>query len=669
MCAYRTVTYNTGSSPGAGGESVQDQNPKIGGRYIRLDQIGQGAVGTVFLCQDPVMDNRVAIKMLSGDASGQEMMRFQQEAKATARLNHPNIIKVLDFGESGGKAYLVMEYLEGESLESILARRDLSVDALLSIFCQVAGGLAYAHSQGVLHRDIKPSNVMVVKDDYGKPLAKLCDFGLAKLQSSDQELTRTGTALGSPSYMSPEGVNGEELDKRADVYSFGCMLFEGLTGRLPFLGESAFEVMIIRAEKDAPSLFEATGKDFPVEAEDLVAKCLARDRADRYENMGEIVEILEGIRAGDLAELDVELETEPDTGPHSDSRGEFEKDSALVEDDGAGAMEIPESEMPFKIKASRLPVEIGIFLALIIGALLVFRYFVFDEKPKAYQSDSNKSDKNQQKVPSTSVVSMDDFTPKEKVELADGREWTTLWGAVTDKDLKIFKGRKDIKYLKLVSDDLSGGGSVVLSDLPLLSLDLKQSALSDLTMDSVAHIQSLEELKLARALGVTRENIDLLSKLPRLKHLTLDNIDVDDSWISTVSRISHLESLSLRRCDKLEGKTIEELSALKELEMLNLSLSGFAPENIKGLASLSRLKVLYLSALGIEDRDLTALSSLNLTQLDLSDNRLGGSALKQLSGIKTLRILNLGAAPHISRKDVAAFKSQHPGCAVVGAFR
>ncbi|MEZ4533455.1 MAG: protein kinase [Cyanobacteriota/Melainabacteria group bacterium] len=121
---------------------MQDQNPKIGDRYIRLDQIGQGAVGTVFLCQDPVMDNRVAIKMLSGDASGQEMMRFQQEAKATARLNHPNIIKVLDFGESGGKAYLVMEYLEGESLESILARRDLSVDALLSIFCQVAGGLA-----------------------------------------------------------------------------------------------------------------------------------------------------------------------------------------------------------------------------------------------------------------------------------------------------------------------------------------------------------------------------------------------------------------------------------------------------------------------------------------------------------------------------------------------
>lgn len=619
------------------------------------------------------MDNRVAIKMLSGDASGQEMMRFQQEAKATARLNHPNIIKVLDFGESGGKAYLVMEYLEGESLESILARRDLSVDALLSIFCQVAGGLAYAHNQGVLHRDIKPSNVMVVKDDYGKPLAKLCDFGLAKLQSSDQELTRTGTALGSPSYMSPEGVNGEELDKRADVYSFGCMLFEGLTGRLPFLGESAFEVMLIRAEKDAPSLLEATGKAFPVEVEDLVANCLARDRADRFENMGAIVEILDGLRVGDFAELKVALETESDSGPDSDSdsdtRGDLEHESALFEDETAGVMEIPESEMPFKIKASRLPVEIGIFLALIIGALLVFRYIVMDEKPKNYKSNSSKVHEHQKKIPSTSVVSMDDFTPKEKVELADGREWTTLWGAVTDKDLKIFKGRKDIKYLKLVSDDLSGGGSVVLSDLPLLSLDLKQSALSDLTMDSVAHIESLEELKLARALGVTRENIDKLSKLPRLKHLTLDNIDVDDSWIATISRISHLESLSLRRCDKLEGKTIDKLSALKELEMLNLSLSGFAPENIKGLASLSRLKVLYLSALGIEDRDLTALASLKLSQLDLSDNRLGGSALNHLSGIKTLRLLNLGAAPHISRKDVAAFKRQHPGCAVVGAFR
>lgn len=667
------MTYNTGPSPGAGGESVQEQNPKIGDRYIRLDQIGQGAVGTVFLCKDPVMDNRVAIKMLSGDASGQEMMRFQQEAKATARLNHPNIIKVLDFGESGGKAYLVMEYLEGESLESILARRDLSIDSLLSIFCQVAGGLAYAHSQGVLHRDIKPSNVMVVKDDYGKPLAKLCDFGLAKLQSSDQDLTRTGTALGSPSYMSPEGVNGEELDKRADVYSFGCMLFEGLTGRLPFLGESVFEVMLIRAEKDAPSLSEATGKAYPVEAEDLVAKCLARDRADRFESMAAIVEILEGMRAGEFAELkgalDTESDSDPDTDSDSDTRVDLEHESALFEDVAAGMKEIPEAEMSFKIKASRLPVEIGIFLALIIGALLVFRYIVVDEKPKAYQSNSSKSHEHQKKVPSTSVVSMDDFTPKEKVELADGREWTTLWGAVTDKDLKIFKGRKDIKYLKLVSDDLSGGGSVVLSDLPLLSLDLKQSALSDLTMDSVAHIESLEELKLARALGVTRENIELLSKLPRLKHLTLDNIDVDDSWITTIGRFSHLESLSLRRCDKLEGKTIDKLSALKELEVLNLSLSGFAPENIKGLASLSRLKVLYLSALGIEDRDLTALASLKLSQLDLSDNRLGGSALKQLSGIKTLRLLNLGAAPHVSSKDVAAFKRQRPGCAVVGTFR
>lgn len=642
---------------------MQEQNPKIGDRYIRLDQIGQGAVGTVHLCHDPVMDNRVAIKMLSGDASGQEMMRFQQEAKATARLNHPNIIKVLDFGESEGRAYLVMEYLEGESMEGFLARRQFSIEALFSILTQVAGGLAYAHSQGILHRDVKPSNVMIVKDDQGRPLAKLCDFGLAKLQSSDQELTRTGTALGSPSYMSPEGVNSEDLDQRADVYSFGCMLFEGLTGRLPFLGESAFEVMLIRAENDAPSLFEATGKTFPPEAEMLVAKCLARDKADRYENMGEIVQMLEVIDTDVLAELltEADFASDSDSGSDSDSesssRSPIEDDSAMFEDD---------NQTPFQKKASRLPIEIGILLSLIIGALLVFRYIVIDEKPRAYQTSS---DKPKQKISSTSVVSMDDFTPKEKLEVSDGREWTTLWGAVTDKDLKLFKGRKDIKYLKLVSDDLSGGGSAVLCDLPLLALDLKQSALSDITMDSVARIQSLEELKLARALGVTKENIAPLSMLPRLKHLTLDNLDVDDSWFDTIGSISHLESLSLRRCEKLEGKNIDKLAALKDLEKLNLSLSGFSPQNIKGLASLPKLEVLYLSGLGMEDRDLAALASLKLSQLDLSDNRLGGSALKQLSAIKTLKLLILGSAVHISKKDVAAFRRQHPGCVVVGAFR
>lgn len=653
---------------------MQEQNPKIGDRYLRLDQIGQGAVGTVHLCHDPVMDNRVAIKMLSGDASGQEMMRFQQEAKATARLNHPNIIKVLDFGESEGRAYLVMEYLEGESMESFLARRDYSIEALFSILSQVAGGLAYAHNQGVLHRDVKPSNVMIVKDDQGRPLAKLCDFGLAKLQSSDQELTRTGTALGSPSYMSPEGVNSEDLDQRADLYSFGCMLFEGLTGRLPFLGESAFEVMLVRAENDAPSLFEATGKTFPPEAENLVAKCLARDKADRYESMGEIVEMLEVIDTDVLADLLAEADfvSDSDSNSNSDSDSDssskacLEEDSVMLTDDVDKVMEIPEVQIAFKSKASRLPLEIGILLSLIIGALLVFRYIVIDEKPGAYRPSSDKA---KQKVSSSSVVSIDDFTPKEKLEISDGREWTTLWGAVTDKDLKLFKGRKDIKYLRLVSDDLTGGGSVVLCDLPLLSLDLKQSVLSDITMDSVAHIPSLEELKLARTLGVTKENFAPLSMLPRLKHLTLDNLDVDDSWLDAIGRMSHLESLSLRRCEKLEGKNIDKLAALKNLKMLNLSYSGFSPQNIKGMASLPKLEVLYLSGLGMEDRDLAALASLKLSQLDLSDNRLGGSALKQLSTMKTLKLLNLGSAMHISRSDVTAFRRQHPGCVVVGAFR
>ncbi|MCA0312814.1 MAG: serine/threonine protein kinase [Candidatus Melainabacteria bacterium] len=226
-------------------------------KYEVIEALGSGGMSTVYKAKHKFLEKPVAIKLLNAHlaSDGKAVQRFQLEAKAAYDLKHPNLISIYDFGISpDGQAYIVMDYLEGESLSDRIERHGkLPLMEALPIFADIASGLAYAHEHNVLHRDIKPSNVMLTSSESGATKALIVDFGLAKNYEDDSlKLTQTGEIFGSPLYMSPEQCRGSVLDRRSDIYSFGCLMYETLTGYVPIRGTNALETFRLKCTEVPP---------------------------------------------------------------------------------------------------------------------------------------------------------------------------------------------------------------------------------------------------------------------------------------------------------------------------------------------------------------------------------------------------------------------------------
>ena len=272
------------------GTQPKTDMPSFGSRYNMERKLAAGGMGAVYKAYDLVMDRPVAIKVLHPSISSEVVVRFQKEARATAKLEHPNILKVLDFGQTpSGDLYLVMDFINGFSLEEYIKEKGLlDFSEAIPIFNQILSGLQHAHEKHILHRDLKPSNVMLSEDESGNLHAFIVDFGLAKLESDDQKLTTTGLRIGSPLYMSPEQGMGIETDHRSDIYGMGCLIYKTLTGSPPFRRESFMETIEAHINDSSPLLSEKSEIEFSEEIEALVAKCLAKDPTNRYQNVKEL---------------------------------------------------------------------------------------------------------------------------------------------------------------------------------------------------------------------------------------------------------------------------------------------------------------------------------------------------------------------------------------------
>jgi serine/threonine protein kinase/Tfp pilus assembly protein PilF len=271
------------------------------GRYEIRSKIGEGGMGEVYLAEDTKLHRRVAIKFLPADSSTDEQAnkRLLREAQAAAKLDHPNICAVHEVAEEDDRSFIVMAYVEGETLDVRMKRKPLELAESLAIATQVADALAEAHAHGIIHRDIKPSNIIITT----RGQAKVMDFGLAKLvlQSAESEaetqslLTTPGTIIGTMPYMSPEQVRGEKLDERSDIFSFGAVLYEMLTGRRPFAAKGGVATISAILSVDPPSLKDAC-PEASDEFERIVTKCLEKDRQRRYQSIREVASDLEAVR-------------------------------------------------------------------------------------------------------------------------------------------------------------------------------------------------------------------------------------------------------------------------------------------------------------------------------------------------------------------------------------
>ncbi len=272
------------------------------GHYEILEKLGEGGMGAVYKARDQRLERLVALKVLPHDrmSSPEAKRRFTQEAKAASALNHPNIITVYDISSEDGVDFIAMEYVDGRTLESVLAEGSLPMVEVLKMAREVASALAAAHAAGILHRDLKPANIMVRTDG----LIKILDFGLAKLTSAEPagesdvtrtlEQTRAGTILGTIAYMSPEQAEGKKLDLRSDVFSFGAVLYEMATGRRAFQGSSQASLLASVLRDEPKPAVEVRG-DLPAALAKVIQQCLSKDPASRPASMAEVKPMLEGM--------------------------------------------------------------------------------------------------------------------------------------------------------------------------------------------------------------------------------------------------------------------------------------------------------------------------------------------------------------------------------------
>ncbi|MGA7990667.1 MAG: serine/threonine-protein kinase, partial [Thermoanaerobaculia bacterium] len=268
--------------------------PEKIGRYVILRSLGRGAMGVVYLARDPQIERELALKTIRFDeaeksfSADEAKARFLKEARISGRLQHPHIVTVFDVGEDQGMLYLAMELVQGGSFSQRLSdTAGFPMRERVRVVAEVAEALAHAHERGVLHRDIKPANILLTP----ALSAKVTDFGIGKLLTGDTELTSTGQMVGSPAYMSPEQIKGDKLDARTDIFSLGVVLYQALTLRKPFPADT-LTTLVYQILHEEPADPSAVVGDLPEGIGTIVGRCLAKDRANRYLDAGELADDL-----------------------------------------------------------------------------------------------------------------------------------------------------------------------------------------------------------------------------------------------------------------------------------------------------------------------------------------------------------------------------------------
>ncbi|MDX2107524.1 MAG: protein kinase [Candidatus Melainabacteria bacterium] len=680
---------------------------KIADRYVVRHVIGSGGTGMVVNAYDPHLDLDVAIKILNYDESGMTAVRLQREAMAAGKLNHLNIARVFDFGQTAdGSPYMVMELLHGKSLDVLLKQRgSLPLAEALPIFIQLCEGLNFAHSVGIVHRDLKPANVFVSKGQ-----VKIFDFGVAKFENVDQSLTTTRDLIGSPLYVSPEQARRDESDLRADIYSLGCLMYEVLTGETPFQGATVLETLKMHSSSPPPRL----GDEFPPAMQDLVEHCLQKRPENRPQNLSEVIEIYHAIQQGSYS-VPARDDTE-DSKPRTSS---------------------PAQEKPDTSKKSLIMMMVAIAASGAIGLGLVFHFL-------------GQSDKKSSKIVSKPVQEDDDYKinfaePAQQIKFQTTVQKGLIYKIgqqVTDSDLKELQGQK-LDKLEVGNCMIDGSGLGYLKDANLVGLNVTNSRINDLNVNNIIRFKNLEQLAFSSPF-VTDVGLAKLGALKKVRRLMLGGIIVTDKGLAVLDHFPNLISLELyapnatdeifahmRHMKKLELLSLMETSISKDagthlkifpkLESLDLSgtkelsdeswqaiaelplklfvakgikveknslrhftshsqIEGLSLEStrvqavdLKHLKKLNKLVYLNLRDNNITDEMIEALLSLKVKSLDLSATYLQDNQLLRLAESKTLEKLNIDGCPKLSWKGVETFsktfiQKRNQSCALVGTI-
>lgn len=660
MDSDSTIPINNAGKTGASSEQSASSAYEAGDilldRYKVIRLLGIGGMGSVYEVEHMVLNGHYAMKLLNKNQTNDvTWRRFEIEARATSKLEHPNLIKVHDFGLlSNGQPYLIMDLIKGETLAELLKRQGrLSVDQTIKLFIQVGFALSYAHSNGIVHRDIKPSNIILSATDSEKTedsLVKLVDFGIAKLTGQDgfnqQTLTKTGEIFGSPLYMSPEQCLGSGVDQRSDLYSLGCVMFEALTGAPPLVGDSALSTMMKHQSENPLSLKEASlGVEFPKGIEQVVSRLLAKDVKVRYQSAQLFTADLVGLETGQNFAVSPPQELEQAAQP----KEILVRNSALAV--GAAVLFLIGMLIGYRnpVRESRFPVVAGSKERHSLPPENVNNYNsdevakseAADRVDKSFSLESRKTKPFSTLLPNrTRTFNFPDF--KIGAYSAPGSPPTMPPWTVHNFTGISFRPNLDFRnhpqmFLRFRPDDIY---SLDLSnERTFLGFVTDKLSDADEILPFVTHLKSIIYLGVTDS-ELTAKGIRCIGQLPNLKRLYLDRSSVNGEEIAKLPNLMRLEKLSLHSVKDTEP-LIQALSRSKELRSLWLVNCNINTQKLMKLAKLPMLQELELSKNPqITDKDLKYLPA-NLTRLGVIGCPVTPNSIKELARLKKLRLLFL----------------------------
>jgi serine/threonine protein kinase len=606
-------------------------------RYEVIKLIGCGGMGVVYKVKVKESGKILALKTIrTNDLTEQGLERFTQEAEAANALEHEGLIKVYEFGMiDHQQPYLVMDFIEGGSLaDAIRKNKGLPVDTVLNIFLAACDALAYVHDQGIIHRDLKPGNILLQDCQSEKAQIRIADFGVAKILEDDSgsglRLTQTGEMLGSPLYMSPEQCAGKSVDRRSDVYSLGCAMYEALVGVPPYVG-SSFLATILKHQQEAPPSLASSGNQFPQELESVVARALAKDPNDRFQYMQDFGLAVSGVKRS--------LREGKERGfPFI---GKIMRSTTKVPLPVVIAIGLVTASASSGVTALvlRLNSERSKTMAVPRSASSSFLSLSGDNGKQLDSSDTDDSNKTiivaGQRIlhfPNTkSMGRLSAHLPGEKPHPAGHATGTRSFPAATllrlvpswyaCEDLDLFRrfGPDDfegidfattpvsdsglayvarftgLRNLMLSSTDITDGGLSSILDLPnLQELSISNTSVSSDGVSSLKKLKSLTRLWLCH-MRVDEKMLAYLKSARKLQFLALGHTHMCDDDLAALSNLPSLEILRLEDNPQITDRGLKYLVNLPELRCLSLTGCSITPASISYLKQMPSLRELYIT--------------------------------------------------------------------------
>lgn len=591
-------------------------------RYQLLEPIGEGGMSVIYKARHLLMDSLVAIKLMHArlSSNSKSVKRFQQEAKAAKLLKHPNIITVHDFGIlPNGTAFLVMDYEAGDSLAAYIRNNGpLSAEECIPLLKQIASALDHAHSQGVLHRDLKPSNVMVKSDSQGELSGKLVDFGIAKMMSSDSgsdphpQLTATGETFGSPAYMSPEQCQGIELDQRSDLYSFGCLMYEALTGKPPYEGANSLEVIFKHMNDAVPPLTVPTSPKRVGEGlSGIFQKCMQKDRDLRYADARTMLSDLTSLEEG----------------------GTVKGSSAL----------------PFRVgfqKLSRrkhIKLEVLAAVSLLVLGFIVPMWIVLNMVKEVRTSSATQVFKAEQ-FQGGKPRSLNDAAARKVFANSTGYRLISLnRTSITDATMHLLTGNKALEIFECDS----------------------VKSLTDQGTQDLSHFKKLKRVSLMNDPLISDASAKTLGQLKELTNIHLNRSPIGDDGLGHLSDLPNLQTLGLsysKITDKGLAKFLQETEKHPDLQFVAVGAAGITDATFSSsLPQLDRVTLLKLQNSRVTDASIPVIVEKfpGLTTLFLGNTKVTYKGLQAALQLKNLTNLNIKGLP-VTQQQIDELQKQRP---------